>query len=96
MHASVVIELNLATGCPLLSAAAFFFNLIKNMDIESRQGKIIGKYTRAMASKQRQRRMWSERSLALVWRSATGGKNRRSVARTKDTNLPHVALSSFL
>lgn len=41
---------------PSALGRCMFFNLIKNMDIESRQGKLVGKYTRVMASKQRRRR----------------------------------------
>lgn len=65
------------------------------MDIESRQGKIVGKYTRVMASKQRQRLC----GLREAWRwcgdRSQGGESRWSVARTKYTNLSHVAPSPF-
>lgn len=59
------------------------------MDIESRQGEIVGKYTRVMASKQRQRRRCGLREAVLVRRKQW------SVARTQGTDLAHVAPSSF-
>lgn len=66
-----------------LGPCFFFFNLIKNMDIESRQGKVIGKNTRVVASKQRQRRLCGLRQ-AWHWHRGQlqGGENMWSVART--------------
>lgn len=81
---------------PSALGRCMFFNLIKNMDIESRQGKLIGKYTRVMASKQRQRRPCGLTE-AWGWHGdrPQGGENRWPVARTNDRNLSHVATSSF-
>lgn len=72
-----------------------FFNLIKNMDIKSRQGKIVGKYTRVMASKQRQRLCGLREAWCWCGDRSQGGENRWSMARTKYINLSHVAPSSF-
>lgn len=55
---------------PSALGRCIFFNLIKNMDIEPRQGESVGKYTRVMASKQRQRRQCG---LRKAWEK-TGGQ----------------------
>lgn len=79
---------------PSALGRCIFLNLIKNMGIEWRQGKIVGKYTWVMASRQRQRRLCGLRK-ACCWCGDQLQGREHTVARTKGTNHSYVAPSSF-